>query len=285
MKIIKQCNSFSIRVIEELDNGWNFYPKEENFSPIFIGKNQYVGKKLPKPKFWWQKNKLKICYINDFIILAKFNGTTLFEVKENQYPQKIKEALIYEQSNSQSYIKYCRLRDNKVKKDKKNDNTDRRIHLMLALVQMAHNVYTSHISKHSSYFDIQMAPLTFVTIFNHYCDMDNIKKIIGEDDCKKRNHIYFEVEDLLDSSQTLPRVKNKKLKQYLNYIIRKILHIYATDYAVLKKNLYNRYQKNELKLYKEIFHQMELLKHTNFILPQTMPQNEIKSFVCTKLII
>ncbi|MBQ7303424.1 MAG: hypothetical protein IJW75_00705, partial [Alphaproteobacteria bacterium] len=117
MKIIKQCNSFSIRVIEELDNGWNFYPKEENFSPIFIGKNQYVGKKLPKPKFWWQKNKLKICYINDFIILAKFNGTTLFEVKENQYPQKIKEALIYEQSNSQSYIKYCRLRDNKVKKE------------------------------------------------------------------------------------------------------------------------------------------------------------------------
>lgn len=323
MNIFIKQKTFLIDKIEKVDDGWNIRVKEKDVKPIHVSNHYYTGKMPPKFCFPWHKRKLHVLMVDDFVISAKIDDISLFTIDFNDYPEKIRERLLQgeeivkkvnhqmaEEDNvvRQSLAKYIsnfpvdKKLESKISqlhvcwrvylklhllKDVRTKDKRRAICLMYKLIKIAELVYFRHVNVRKSEKENSME-VTFAPFIldvktnlwvNHHCPIESILNYIGTD-----TEIYgflFEIDRLIDDQ--LPPVENSFLKNYLNFVVRKVLNLFAQDYATLQRfyatDAWYKRIKSDEEDYKDNYQQMSLLKYGSFILPRVFSDEEIQSFM------
>ena len=94
MNIFMKKQTFSVDKFEKVEAGWNIRVKDNGVDKIFfIAIRYYDGKLPPKFAFPWHTWKLMVVTVDDFIISAKLDNITLFELKPEEYPDNVKRCL------------------------------------------------------------------------------------------------------------------------------------------------------------------------------------------------
>ena len=327
MNITKWKKSFLVQRIEKLNDGWKFYPVDETPKPVFISAQNFSGKLPHKFKFFWQKRIFEYEYYGDFICSASLDGTQLFLISEENYPDDIKRDLAAFQKSYTEFLEKCQKDDEQLKKDLtayvqkfspnstleedisklrvplrtylklqlfKSSTTEisKRINLVFLLSQIAERIYKRHVKetdkKHSldlpcCWATLRFSPTIFEDIWPDWrFDIADMEKAVGEEKTHEVFETYYEAESLI--SELLPPTENVYIQRYLNYLVRKLLWLLAEDWDTLQSNALRNGWSNlricsDEQDYQYQYHKMKLLHHTNFILPEEIPQNKIDDFI------
>ena len=172
------------------------------------------------------------------------------------------------------------------------ENIQKRVYLMLQLCQIAERIYKRHIKEtdkeHSpdwtcTFATLQFGPLAHDDIWpDYHFDMVNMEKSTGIEKTHKVYATYYEAETLI--RETLPTTNNMFIERYLNYLVRKLLGLFAEDWDTLQHNMRRSGWSNLRRCtdeedYAHKYRQMKLLHHTNFILPEEFSQTQIDDFI------
>ena len=94
--------------------------------------------------------------------------------------------------------------------------------------------------------------------------------------------MFWEVDDLLN--EYLPPKMNILLRQYLNYVVRDILRVFAQDYNLICKGKLDPFEHfheeySDEKVFRLNIEKMQMPKYTSFILPKVFSDVEIYNFI------
>lgn len=95
MNIFMKQQTFSVDKFKKVETGWNIRVKNNGDNKtFFIAVRYYDGKLPPKFAFPWHTWKLTVVTVDDFIISAKLDNITLFELQPEEYPDNVKSCLL-----------------------------------------------------------------------------------------------------------------------------------------------------------------------------------------------
>lgn len=334
MSIFIKEHAFSVKKIEKVANGWNLYPIKSDRKKIFISNNYYKGKIPPFFRFPWQKIKLEITEVENFIISASVNGQKLFEVKEEDCPLKVQEAIkkdkelmakLEKAEKEKEAKKQLFIAEIKATVDEfastfpinqnledeasnlpiclrvyiklhlfmgqKTANYQQRLSLMYVLCKLAYKYYRRHVPEDPKDRFLVSHRMSLRLEEPHYTDdyLVNMLEFIEQKDSEDSRRIkyeyyapYFEVKQLLQDE--FSELKDAKLLNYLNYVVRQIIKVYHEDYSCLLEkvdhyNMRGQPFKISEKDYSYIYEYMELLKFSSDILPDVIPSDKVEYFI------
>lgn len=327
MNISKRKESFAVRRIEKLENGWKFYPADSSKKPIFIDFQKFSGQLQRRFKFFWQKRQFEYEHYNEFIVSASLDGILLFEIPEDKYPETLKKDLAAFKKMQADYLEKCKKEDKELQKDlaeywklmpadknledeisklriplrvylklhlfrSSEKNIQKRVYLVLQLCQMAERIYKRHVKETDkeqsldlscSFATFRFCPIFHEDIWPDYrFDMADMEKSAGIEETHKVYASYYEAETLI--KDILPATNNTLIKRYLNYLVRKLLGLFAEDWDTFQSNMkrngwYNLRSCTDEQDYAYQYKRMKLLHHTNFILPEEFSQSQIDDFI------
>ena len=316
MNIFIKESYFFIQKIKSTSDGWMLYSKSHK--PVFISKKNYTGKMPSSFKLLWQSVFFEYQYIDDFIIFARLNHTTLFKVPESEYPEHIKKKLEQGEHLWNEYYKNASEKYKEIRKALQsylltiplaNDWEEQcsklpiclraylqyqwymkpstpellqKINLMLRIFQLVEIINKRHSHKEQFWVLHELKRCGSV-IWGCYIDIDTQEKAIALKDGKHSSlRLHREVENLITTN--LPPVQNKWLCNYLNFLIRDILNIYLLDQGYLsiyrqRDGWSGRYLLTDEEEYKRQYEDMKLLQYKSFIFSEEIPVSELKVFL------
>lgn len=172
-------------------------------------------------------------------------------------------------------------------KGKKDEDYLRRLALMYNLFTIADRIYRRYTDTQED-FSVAWARLQFSCRtelwINPHLSFETIIEAHESNKTsipsKERFALFFEIDELMETS--LPPIKDKLLHDYLNFIIRQILSVYAEDYATLDLNYardgwYKRTSTDEQD-YLRNYQKMKLPNYDSFILSPQISAETAKQF-------
>ncbi len=312
MNIFIIDKSYMIKKIKSVADGWKLYPQDKNEKEIFISKQYYAGK-MPF-MFPWQTFKLDIVYVwgsknNEigFITSAVLNGNKLFEVPKKEYPAHIKKKVdAGDEINSKqqehmdtvnkavisaldSFLPTIMLYYGctglnvdlrcyiglHIFKGEKTPEYEQRLKLMMILCRIAERIYKRHVNMDDC-LNVGLSAIKFGLPGPWYGDEN-----MPLDKESPAMQMFWEVDDLLN--EYLPPKMNILLRQYLNYVVRDILRVFAQDYNLICKGKLDPFEHfheeySDEKVFRLNIEKMQMPKYTSFILPKVFSDVEIYSF-------
>ncbi len=319
MNIFMRKEVFLIKKIKKTEKGWLLHPFEKEEETVFIGRENYSGKMPPFFKWPWQKVRLEIVKIEDFIVSANLGGKRLFEIPENEYPSEIKKILEKGERLEAKVKKAMEDEDNAIKealseyllkipinpdlednvskfqiclraylklhlfKGEVTEDYLRRLNLMTLILDIVQRIYRRHVDE-KSFFGVVFAQLKYSVpmVFPDYrMDAKDIENAVKDKSVTDKTLAdYYEAERLI--TQTLPKTDNALLLRYLNYVVRDVLSVFAGDYANFDCSQNKRAGKrifSDEDDYKCHYRRMQMLKYKSFILPKEFSEEEIENFI------
>ncbi len=304
--------SYVIKKIKSVADGWKMYPQDKKEKEIFISKQYYAGR-MPF-KFPWQTFNLDIVSVwrprdeIGFIISAALNGNKLFEVPKEEYPADVKKRVdAGEELNKsqQEHIDFVnktiisaldsllptlpeyKFTDLNVDlrfylnlhsvKGEKTSEYQQRLRLMIILCIIAERIYKRHVNMNDC-LNASLASIKFSLGGPGYADWN----MSFDPDCLAMQ-TFWEVDDLLN--EMLPQINDIWLRQYLNYVVRDILRLFANDYYLICKGKLDPFEHfheeySDEKVFRYNVAKMQMPKFKSFILPKVFSDDEIYSFKC-----
>lgn len=290
--------------ITKVDGGWNLFPVDEPSLPIFISNKYYSGKMPPFFRWPWKKIQVEIFFLGNFISLLKMNGETIFNIKEEDYPDELKKILeqVRLEQEKERKEKEVIIAQIKISLDKYlvdfpiNQNLEddiQKLHICLRAFLKFH-LYRKYTSK----IDAQdyLRRLSLLTILS-FCAEKLLRRrcsLNGSDwasvdpfsllsfylsdpelvEKDAHNLMYpttfrefLEVEEMLSTS--LPEIKDKRLKHYLNYVVCCLAYYLAKDYNTLLHKV----------SYKSLYKEMMLFKQSSLIFLEEPSDEDLKDFM------
>ena len=307
--------SFPIDKITESADCWLIYPLSEDDAattpsgPIKILKQYYSGQ-LPRITSFLKKllfaDKLDVTLIGNTVISATMNGTHLFTLKEEQYPDELKQELAQERAYNEkisSYLEeYLKGFPQKLPLDfhtiledlppmlmpyiylhKQYDRTTtKRLNLSCILVKICAEIYHQAFPENPR--DYRFCSLLDVWYKCRYQSLissdleqffflekayQKFNKALPKELNKGSGKIYFEIKRLLE--EKLPIKPHPELKKYFMTCCAEILYAYVQDYSTVTHALFFK----QLVKPKEL----KLPNYTNLILPKELPESAISSYL------
>ena len=158
--------------------------------------------------------------------------------------------------------------------------------LIFCLAKIASQIYSRHVPETGKRLCGDISCTTWEYIFNplhddsydYHVDMREKEKSLGEQNTRKSYWLYYEIDNAMEE---LPPCSDL-LRRYLNHVCRDILHLYALDWDCLQSNFCRNLSLKRVNTDEEDYlplrDRMKLLRYTNFILPEEIPNEEIFYF-------
>lgn len=297
---------FVINKIKKVDGGWNLFPVDKPSLPIFISNKYYSGKMPPFFRWPWKKIQVEVLFWGDFISLLKMNDKLVFNVGDEDYPDALKKLLeqlrLEEEARKKeqkailaqievSLDKY--LVDFPINQNLENDIQKIHICLRAFLKFYLYRKY-SHIVDAQNYLR-RLSLLTILSscaekLLRRRCSLNgNDLAFVDPFSClsfylsdpeliEKEAHKllyptmfreFLEVEEMLSTS--LPKIHDKRLKLYLNYVVCCLAYYLAKDYNTLC--LANKAS------YKSLYKDMVLFKQSSLIFLEEPSNEDLENFM------
>ena len=299
---------FVINKIKKVDDGWNLYPVDNPSLPIFISNKYYSGKMPPFFRWPWEKIQVEVLFWGDFISLLKMNDKLVFNVGEEDYPDELKKLLEQvrleqEERKKKNEATIAQIKvsfDDYLADFPINQNLEddiQKMHLCLRAFLKFH-----FYKKYSHKIDAQdhLRRLSLLAILSscaekllrrryplngkdaalinpfscfpfHLSDPELIEKEAHNLMYPTTFREFLEVEEMLSTS--LPEIKDKRLKHYLNYVVCCLTFYLAKDYNTLCRG------KNAS--YKSLYKEMILFKQSSLIFWEEPSEEDLENFMST----
>ncbi|MBR6355886.1 MAG: hypothetical protein IKR92_03420 [Alphaproteobacteria bacterium] len=314
--ILKE-QSFKIKKIKETSKDWLLYPEGSN-KPFKLPKEQVYGNLPPVWKFPWLSHTLNIKTAANFVAYAEMDGLVLFNIPEEQYPERVKKEVArirkidedyaqmqkeYQDSLKTQLAEYLpQVPEVKELEDSfaglpvcwrmylkmrlpmlyQNDDSRQRLTLMYRLITIANRLYKRHVDTEAT-FGITWAEVDFkvrnLTIF----DLTDILVTTIEANPEYRDSrafaIYFEVRDEL--RRVLPQAP-LRLEICLVQTICRLLEDYATDMSLLDRRrsytVFGETMTSDGEAYGRLKNEMKLPKFSSLIIEKEFTDKDIADF-------
>ena len=276
MNIFMKKKSCLVKKIKQTDNGWNLYPVDEEEKPIFISRENYSGNMPPFFKWPWQRVNLEVLQVGDFQVSVSINDINLFEIPENNYPEKIQKRLSYGEKLEKDYEAFQKKTDEAIVKAlnsylqiwSRNPNLEsqiselkicfrpylqlhlfkgpsaseyvQKVNLMAKLCEIAQRIYYRHFDE-KSLLGTTSAYLKYgIQLFNEVFPPYELRVEEIEQAVNDKSKTDVTLADYYEAdrllTEVLPPIEDELLKRYLNYTVRDILRYYARDLEKLSNH-------------------------------------------------
>lgn len=261
----KEHNYVVDKVIKTAD-GWDLsFDKTRHLS---IRSTDYSGNLPPKKFLPWQKHHLHLFCIDNFVYKAIFDETLLYEIPEEKYPERIKEAIAKDLSLQQEVEAQWKAEDDHIKNElaeflknfparinldldvkeleflmrgyfrfhyfngEPDEDYRKRLSLMFVIAQIAVHYMKRHIGTNPNSWDkIDHLAMTLRSPFPGYRHPAEMYEDACADSGGTKGTLdrYYELKKLL--TQYLPEITDESLLRYLNDVCQIFLYQFHNDFA------------------------------------------------------
>lgn len=303
----------------QTDNEYILSTQDGSFE-FHLDKGLYNGKMPPKFRWLWQRQELelKLFQINDFVVSAELDGVKLFEISEEDFPERIKQFIQklcrFEEKMMQSALEDRRKREDKLKQKlqvyisnfpvnksleeeatslpvclrtyfklhllcgKRTEDRLSRLSLMLEVLKVV-ELWCRRYEQEGPLGAV-ITSMCFINVpFDWFEDVEMYRSVAKEDQMGIFRN-YDEVKEII--SEHFPPIEEKSVRDYLIYIVQKIAVDYTSDCVTLDinhaTNAWGERVFSDEQDYKEAYKKMKMRFHSNFILPETFDEEQQKYF-------
>lgn len=314
--ILKE-QSFQIKKIKQTEKDWLLYAKGYD-KPFELPKERVYGDLPPVWKFPWQYHTLNVRTIADFAVYAEMDGLVLFNIPEEQYPERIKKEVARirkidedyaqlekeyadslktqlteylpqvptanELEDSISEFPVCWQQYLKMLLPMQYRDTDsrQRLYLTYWLISIANRLYKRHVDT-ESVLDVGWASLDFMVHNRAVYDLTDVlvDEIEQNPDHRNSEAFAFYFEARAELRRVLPQAP-QRLEIELIKILCRLLENYAEDLALLQRRrpytLFGQTTTTDKESYRFLRKEMKLPKFTSLIIQKQFTDEEIDDF-------
>lgn len=309
--------SFQIKKIGETQKDWLLYAKGQD-KPFELPKERVYGNLPPVWKFPWQNHTLNIKTVANYAVYAEMDGLILFNLSEEQYPEKIKKEVERLRKIEEEYARAQQEYADSLKTQLaeylpqvpsvseiedsifqlpvcwqlylkmllplqyQDSDSQQRLNLMYWLVTIVNRLYKRHVDT-ESILDVGWASINFMV---HHWAVYDLTDILVDEIEQNPNHrnseafaFYFEVRAEL--RRVLPQAP-QRLEVKLIQTICRLLEAYADDLALLQRRrpytLLGQTTTTDKESYRALRQEMKLPKFKSLIIEKAFDNQDIEQF-------